>query len=66
MTRKRIEVMFLGSLLSLLLVIPLGMALFRISLFHTEEGIWEVITLYLYLFFCTLVAIRFGSWRSTE
>lgn len=66
MTRKRVEVLFLGGLLSILLVIPLLMMLFRISLVQTEEGVLEFIALSLYFVFCSLVAIRFGYWKSPE
>jgi NADH:ubiquinone oxidoreductase subunit 3 (subunit A) len=64
MSRKRIEVLFLGSLLSLLLFMPLVMLLFQISLFHTEEGVVEFMTMALYFMVCSLVAIRFGYWKS--
>lgn len=66
MTRARVEVLFLGGLLAILLVIPLLMALFGISLLHTEEGVAEFITLSVYFVICALVALRFGSWKSHD
>lgn len=66
MTRARIEVLFLGGLLSILLVIPLLMMLFRISLVQTEDGVLKFIALSLYFVFCSLVAIRFATWKSSE
>jgi|GEM_PF-5455383 len=66
MTRARIEVLFLGGLLSILLIIPLLMMLFGITLLQTENGVAEFIALSLYLVFCSLVAIRFATWKSSE
>lgn len=66
MTRARIEVLFLGGLLSILLGIPLLMVMFQITLIQTEEGVLEFIMLSVYFVFCALVALRFGSWKSHD